>query len=167
MADNHALWIAVTIILLVVVVFLVGGAGLLRRAGWLKAKAQPAGDPMEEAVRLGYEPEDARALDIARVLLIVAGTAGAAIGIVFLLVGMFTTNDRDAQAPLTPQQRAQVQPPAPNLQADPLGDIARMRDRQQAALDGYGWADAAHDHARIPIRRAMALTVGHSLDAVP
>ena len=167
MDNNRALWIAITVVLLSVVVLLIVGGGLARRAGWLKGRAHPAGDPMQEAVELGYEPEDASSIGAARVLLIVGGTAGTAIGIVFILVGLFTASDRAAMPVLTPQQQVQMQPPAPNLQANPFTDIGRLNARERADLDGYRWTDAAHDHARIPIRRAMALAVGRSLDAAP
>lgn len=40
---------------------------------------------------------------------------------------------------------------------NPPADLARARAEFRARLDGYGWADSARTHARIPIARAMAL----------
>jgi hypothetical protein len=51
------------------------------------------------------------------------------------------------------------EPPAPRLQTDPRGDIARLRAREQAQLDGYGWIDRGAGTVHIPIDRAMELFV--------
>ena len=51
------------------------------------------------------------------------------------------------------------EPPAPRLQTDPRGDIAGLRAREQAQLDGYGWIDRGAGTVHIPIDRAMELFV--------
>ena len=45
-----------------------------------------------------------------------------------------------------------------------LDDIGREEAAQGALLDGYAFTDAARSRARIPIDRAMRLTVGRPLD---
>ncbi len=56
-------------------------------------------------------------------------------------------------------------PPPPNLQPNPYADLDRERAANRAALDGYGYLDPGRTRARIPLDRAMQLTVGRSLDA--
>lgn len=48
-------------------------------------------------------------------------------------------------------------PPRPRLEAHPQRDLAQFRARKEAILSSYQWLDAGHDHARIPIRRAMQI----------
>ena len=49
--------------------------------------------------------------------------------------------------------------PAPRLQTDPHADLAQLRAREQAQLDGYGWVDRGAGTVHIPIDRAMELFV--------
>jgi hypothetical protein len=56
---------------------------------------------------------------------------------------------------------AQVVPPAPRLQADPPADRATQYRLQAQRLESYGWNDADHRVAHIPIERAMALLAQH------
>jgi hypothetical protein len=49
------------------------------------------------------------------------------------------------------------EPPAPRLQSDPRGDLASLRARETAQLDGYGWIDKQGGRVHIPVDRAMAL----------
>lgn len=46
--------------------------------------------------------------------------------------------------------------PSPRLQAHPAADLAAVR-ANQARADGYGWVNAQHTVARVPVERAMAL----------
>ena len=48
-------------------------------------------------------------------------------------------------------------PPEPRLQARPAADLARLREREDAELEGWSWADRKAGLARIPIERAMDL----------
>jgi hypothetical protein len=41
--------------------------------------------------------------------------------------------------------------------------MVKMRSEQSAVLDTYGWVDAEKGVVRIPIERAMALTLEQSL----
>ena len=71
------------------------------------------------------------------------------------------------QPALTALQTAPITPPGPHLQADPVKDINQLRAKEDALLHGYAWVDPAHTRARIPIDRALALTVGRSLEHAP
>ncbi len=58
-------------------------------------------------------------------------------------------------------------PPGPHLQGHPLHDIAEERKRESDLLDHYAWIDPAHQRARIPIARALALVVGKTTRSGP
>ena len=49
------------------------------------------------------------------------------------------------------------EPPAPRLQSDPRGDLATLRARETAQLEGYGCVDKQAGRVYIPVDRAMAL----------
>jgi hypothetical protein len=55
------------------------------------------------------------------------------------------------------------QPPAPSLQTQPFQDIFTLRQSESARLGGYGWVDKEGGVARIPIDRAMELTLKSGL----
>jgi len=53
--------------------------------------------------------------------------------------------------------------PAPRLQVAPHVDLAALRSREEAELNGYGWVDRKAGAVRIPIDRAMDLIVQRGL----
>jgi len=55
--------------------------------------------------------------------------------------------------PLLSEQRRL--PPEPRLQANPLEDLAELRDLEQSELTSYGWIDRSTGRVRIPIDNAM------------
>jgi hypothetical protein len=63
------------------------------------------------------------------------------------------------------QQLPQPLPPEPRLQADPRGDLIRFRQAEDHVLTSYGWVDRNAGIVRIPIDRAMKLTVERGLPA--
>ncbi len=56
-------------------------------------------------------------------------------------------------------------PPEPRLQTRPRDELQRMREEENRLLDTYGWVDPQRDIVRIPIDRAMAMTVEQGLPA--
>jgi hypothetical protein len=50
-------------------------------------------------------------------------------------------------------------PPEPRLQTEPIEDLRTLREREEAALDSYGWVDRERGVVRLPIERAMELTL--------
>jgi hypothetical protein len=58
-----------------------------------------------------------------------------------------------------------LQPPEPNLQTRPKEDLQRMRAEEDRLLSSYDWVDATRGVVRIPIARAMAMTVERGLPA--
>ena len=126
----------------------------------------PGTPPSARSLRLNYEAADMSARDMTLVLiglaLFVAVFSGVAIGMVTMFHGW------DAHHPsYTRQQTARIVPPGPHLQAYPRAELRDERAREVQLLHAYAWLDDGHTVARIPIARAMALTVGTSLDAGP
>lgn len=72
-------------------------------------------------------------------------------------------------AVMHPSRPAPVAPavptPGPKLQAHPLEDLAALRAKEDSMLKGYGWVDRKAGIIRIPIERAMELTVERGLPA--
>ena len=58
-------------------------------------------------------------------------------------------------------------PPEPRLEADPLSNLAEMRAAEKRALGSYGWIDEEAGVIRIPIERAMELTLERGLPVAP
>jgi len=56
-----------------------------------------------------------------------------------------------------------VTPSGPQLQADPVADMKAMDKAQSELLATYGWVDKEKGVARIPIDKAMELTLEQSL----
>jgi hypothetical protein len=73
-----------------------------------------------------------------------------------LVWGLFAVmdyrNDRAQAAPLAVP--AGQLPPGPNLLTDEAGNLRQFRQREDAALGSYGWADQATETVRLPIARA-------------
>jgi len=56
-------------------------------------------------------------------------------------------------------------PPEPRLQTNPRQDLSDLRAREDQQLTSYGWIDKNAGIVRIPIDRAMQLTVERGLPA--
>ena len=123
--------------------------------------------PSARSVRLGFEPRDMSGRTMTWLVLGLGGSVATAIGLMVLMLSLFHEQDRAAAPHLTPQQQARLEPPLPHLETHPHADLRSERGREHALLHVYRWLDPARTHARIPIRRAMALTAGHSLDSPP
>jgi hypothetical protein len=131
------------------------------------ARGTPSFTPSAPSLAARYETKDLSARGLAIILATLATTAGALIGVAFGLVALFGHLDRARLPPLTAQQTARIVPPAPRLQTHPFADLARLREHEARLLNSYAWVDPRHQRARIPIRRAVQLAIGRSLDAPP
>lgn len=130
-------------------------------------RGRPIDAPSATALTHGYETVDTnvRALVIimaVSIALIIGGLAA-----VFTMYAAFSRHDRASAETMTAEQKAPIMPPEPHLQADPYRDLGAAVMEQTQALTTYGWADADHKQAHIPIDRAMALVVGKPLDFQP
>lgn len=87
--------------------------------------------------------------------------------IVWLLYAQFANTAARAYPQEYPMARVGPArlPPAPRLQTEPREEMQRMRAEENRILESYGWVDAQRDIVRIPIERAMAMTVGQGLPA--
>jgi hypothetical protein len=116
----------------------------------------------------GYEPSDISVKTIALILLAFAIVSVMSIALVLWLHPLM---QRQALAKAGPPagivETTQLPPPAIQLQAQPLLDIAALHQHEDAVLDHYGWVDQAKGIAHIPIDEAMKRVVGQSLDAPP
>ena len=128
-------------------------------------RGAPSAPPSRRAKALGFEPRDASARDLAIVMVVFAAGAAAMIGLMFVMLGILHARRTADAPPLTAEQQAVIQPPAPRLQSHPHLELQDLRAREEGLLHAYAWQDVAHQAARIPIERAMALAVGQSLDA--
>lgn len=54
-------------------------------------------------------------------------------------------------------------PPEPRLQTDPRGDLATLRQSEDAVLNSYAWVDRNAGIVRVPIELAMKLTAERGL----
>jgi hypothetical protein len=62
-------------------------------------------------------------------------------------------------------QGLRTEPPAPRLQTQPFKDIYLLRQGEAERLESYGWVDKAAGVTRVPIERAMELTLERKLPA--
>jgi hypothetical protein len=101
------------------------------------------------------------------------GAALLAVGVVVHVLILLLFNFFDARA--TPQAQAayplavgqEDRRPEPRLQEHPREDLGALRDREEETLRSYGWVDRNAGVVRIPIERAMELTLERGLPARP
>lgn len=131
------------------------------------AVGKPRTPPSHEALESGFEVKDIDERSVVYILGVIATTTALVIGIVTVMIWRFDIARTRSFAGLSQQQTAQIVPPSPHLQVNPFTDLAQQQVRESRLLHSYGWTSANHSTARIPIDRAMVLTVGQSLDAPP
>ncbi|MBV9133489.1 MAG: hypothetical protein JO318_12375 [Chloroflexi bacterium] len=127
------------------------------------------GGVSSEAVRLGYERSDMRAVAV------VIGGVGLIVilGVLFTAVTLLET----AVTGITPSVGAPTDlvgglaaaprptPPAPALESEPGQSLDPYMAAEQAKLNGYRWVDRSAGIAAMPIDRAMDLIAQRGLPA--
>jgi hypothetical protein len=98
------------------------------------------------------------------------GAALAVVTIVILLLmsGLFRLFDRqEARTDPGPSLLANTRqpPPAPRLQISPMKDLQAIQAAEEEILQGYGWVDRDSGVVRIPISRAIDLSIERDLPA--
>ena len=101
------------------------------------------------------------------------GAALLAVGVVVHVLVLLLFNFLDARAkpqgqaayPLAVTQTDEDRRPEPRLQEHPREDLTALRDREDQMLRSYGWVDRNGGVVRIPIERAMELTLERGLPA--
>lgn len=130
-------------------------------------RGAPGTPASPQSIADGYEVVDASPISIVKWAGLLLGFAVTMIGLMIVMVNVLdATTARDA-ARLTPEQKAAIAVPLPHLQAEPYLDLHAERAHEDGLISGYAWIGARHAAARIPIGRAMTLSVGRSLDLGP
>jgi len=112
----------------------------------------------------GHETSEIRARPVFLSILGLAATIVLS-GIVVLALFRFvdarlTQEEGPASALAVPSGQL---PPAPRLQTDEPGDLAKYRAEEEQKLTTYGWVDRQNGVVRIPIERAKALLLEQGL----
>jgi hypothetical protein len=93
-------------------------------------------------------------------------TAIVIYGLIWLLFAYFAGREARQPAPAYPLAMGQTRvPPEPRLQTNPRQDLRDLRTTEETTLTTYGWVDKNSGTVRIPIDRAMQLTVERGLPA--
>lgn len=132
-----------------------------------RARGHHVSSPSGASLHAGHEVKDLSIRGTVWTLVAVFATTALVVGIVFVTIWRFNVHRDASYAKLTPEQTAVIVPPAPHVPELPFDLLVRNQVREQYLLHSYGWTSADHSTARIPIDRAMKLTVGTSLDAAP
>jgi hypothetical protein len=140
--------------------------GMLRRRDTADRRAydsEPVHAPPD--VERGYEVQDfsPRLFGRLAVGFIILSIVGGALLFVFFgaLRGLISARDQQVPALQTQPQA----PPAPRLQVSPPGDMDVYRRREEQLLSQYQWVSQEQGIVRIPIERAMQLTLERGLPA--
>lgn len=137
-------------------------------------KLTPEGPTPEQKLGLDHDlrtpahPRADRELSLRGILGFGAGVlilAVAAALVCTALLGALTSRLKRQDPPPSPLAEASVPvlPPEPRLQRSPPADMARFRAHELAFLGSYGWVDRKAGIARIPVERAIELTVDGGL----
>ena len=114
----------------------------------------------EESLALGYEVRDVNLRNLVRLSVILAVVLVVIFGLMGLLYNLLNASQVARSAPPPPLlEEAQGLPPGPLLQRDPDRDMQEMSTEQNAILNNYGWVDKEAGVIRIPIERAIELTL--------
>jgi hypothetical protein len=91
-------------------------------------------------------------------------TAVAVNVLVWLLFGLLAAREsRQAESQFPLAAGLERLPPEPRLQTNPRGDLQDLRVREETILNTYGWVDKNAGVVRIPIDRAIAITLERGL----
>jgi len=113
----------------------------------------------------GHEHSDA---DVRLIVRFAVWLLVAAVGTHLLMWAMFVVFVERSEATTAPEfplaigQERRL-PAGPRLQRFPANELYEFRQREKAALEGYGWVDRDAGTVHIPIAEAMRLTVERGL----
>jgi hypothetical protein len=88
------------------------------------------------------------------------------IGLYFLYKGFSKLEAKKNGAPMTLVKTSPPHPAGPKLQNDPPAELRKLHVEEDVILNNYGWVDQKAGVVRIPIQRAMELTVQRGLPVV-
>jgi hypothetical protein len=124
----------------------------------------PHGPPDAPSQSEGYEHQDANPKRL------FWWGFGLAIVIILVFLAMrglfdFYGKVQSLGRPASPFENVRVLPPPPRLQTEPRTDLHTYCAKQMKELGTYGWADQPNGVVRIPIDRAIDLTLQQGLPA--
>ena len=131
------------------------------------ARGRALAPPSAKARQAGHETRDMRGATMGKLVLLLGSVVTC---MVFAMIGLrvwVTHTQRAAEPSFTRLQTVVVTPPEPHLQRDPLREIANLHAREDQLLGDTAYLEGSHARARIPIDRAMALTIGQPLAPPP
>lgn len=105
-----------------------------------------------------------RALLIFAVGLIVSAVV-IHIGLWLLFRYYYAREDRAEPVPTPLAKERPALPREPRLQVDPISDLRNIRSDERRALENYGWIDEKSGTVRLPIDRAIDITLQKGLPA--
>ncbi|MCX7963576.1 MAG: hypothetical protein N2644_03700 [Candidatus Sumerlaea chitinivorans] len=116
----------------------------------------------------GYEPRDANTRAIFKaVVYLTLGTAAIVYLLWILFVQLHGPEEKPRLLPPPVAKQPDQLPPEPRLQLSPRQEMEAMRAAEDRILNAYGWVDQAQGKVRIPIARAMQLTLERGLPTRP
>lgn len=130
----------------------------------METKHGPGQSPPPNGASEGYERSDANPRGLLRWALWLI----AVLVVVFVsMAGLFDFYGKvqSLGKPASPFENARVLPPAPRLQVEPRAELHSYCLAQAKLLNSYGWADEHNGVVRIPVDRAMELTLQQGLPA--
>jgi hypothetical protein len=130
----------------------------------METKHGPGQPPAPNGANQGYERSDANPSGLLRWALWLI----AVLVVVFVsMAGLFDFYGKvqSLGKPASPFENARVLPPAPRLQVEPRAELHSYCAQQDKLLNTYGWADEHNGVVRIPVDRAMELTLQQGLPA--
>jgi hypothetical protein len=138
-------------------------------------EGQPLAAPAPVNETVGYEAADISVGGAQRAGLILAIVVLVSLGVVKLTFDYFTSEPPAGTPEIAAGLRsaAPEMPPAPRMQGIPGNSVPppeQQREFQAAAaaeLNGYGWVDAQHSVAHIPIEEAMKHLAAQGLPQSP
>ena len=122
-------------------------------------KSQPT---PEDSLKLGYEVRDTNLRLVGWMALGLTSLVVLAFIAMSLMYNLLEISQPVRRVPPLLEE-AQGLPPGARLQRNPAQDMQKMQLEQEAILNSYGWVDEEAGVVRLPIERAMELTLERGL----
>ena len=109
-----------------------------------------------------HEPYDQNARDVILWATVLVVLVALVLGFVIVQYWWLASRETERDTDRSPFVGQHEPPPGPRLQTNPARDLKEFRAREEEILDTYEWVDRENGIVRIPIERAMELTVESS-----
>ena len=130
----------------------------------METKHGPGQPPPPNGSNEGYERSDANPKGLLHwALWLIAVLVAVFVSMAWLF--NFYGKVQSLGKPASPFENARVLPPAPRLQVEPRAELHSYCAEQDKLLNSYGWEDEHNGVVRIPVDRAMELTLQQGLPA--